>query len=233
MIRFRRCAIHEETYTFSYAERVCIDVTPISFADDDVPRVLTDKTVASPCCYKAVDEPAPGTWRSFNASDESRPFCVEPDWVHQTPSEPGAGGPASGSGGDAHSAHPAPAAAVASSGVFSQGDWAAQHCDILSPPSPVINITSVAQDEWWAWRHHESNSSIFSTIPEAYFADGSKMNIDSDEDHLLFAATVRWFRSWTGTTSSSSAAPARATAKATVLSVMVFILTMTQWTSET
>ena len=43
---------------------------------------------------------------------------------------------------------------------FSWADYRDHRCDTLSPPSPDLNVTSVALDEFVAWGHKDSNASI-------------------------------------------------------------------------
>ncbi|XP_059082273.1 uncharacterized protein LOC131879840 [Tigriopus californicus] len=199
--------------------------------DEAIPNVIINpmgdeaEATLPLCCYKAVDEPPPGAWLSFEAEDPTRPFCVEPDsirdrrrskrYTSSTTSNLDSGQPdrAHGLGGPSHS-HPASSSSSSSSysyssdtlesSTFSSDDLDLEEsitllsgrddemrCDIIfSPPSLSLNITSVALDEWEAWHHTLSNTSIFGAT-DTYFDD-------EDEGDLLFASLSRWWSNFMG-----------------------------------
>ena len=151
--------------------------------------------IVSSCCYKTVDQPSPGSWVSINTSQSSssskQPFCVEPDLIRSriggwTPS----------------STLPPPQSTSSSSSSFST-----ERCDMFPPPSAALNITSIALDEWLAWRHQESNDSIISTILATQgisHGDDNDEKALRDEDYRLFNRMGNFFGRITSAMSSSS-----------------------------
>lgn len=203
--------------------------------DEAIPNVIINpmgdeaEATLPLCCYKAVDEPPPGAWLSFEAEDPTRPFCVEPDSIRNRRSkqyssstslnvDSGQPDRAHGLGGPSHT-HPTgevgrpPASSSSFSSSFSDtlesstfssddpeheesitllsGRDDEMRCDIIfTPPSLSLNITSVALDEWEAWHHTLSNTSIFGATDTYYD--------DEDEGDLLFASLSRWWSNFMG-----------------------------------
>ena len=164
---------------------------------------------ATPCCYKAVNDPAPGAWLSINATHKE-PFCIEPDTFNaNTQDDPSnAAGPRQGwfpasdsPGGDSgdtpssrkSSNSPLPEKVPDSSNPNSGSKQLLhlQRCDIFHSPSAGLNVTSLLADEWTAWSNLESNDSILSSA--AARANYKAVFDDVEEDHRLFSRIGRIF----------------------------------------
>ncbi len=89
-----------------------------------------------------------------------------------------------------------------------------QHCDTLTVSNAHLNVTSIALDEWRAWRRAENNATIFSTILATqgvrHWEEAGRMGHDSerDEDYLLFNRIGNFFGSMVS--SSSQSKPSKA-----------------------
>ena len=88
------------------------------------------------------------------------------------------------------------ASASADGPKFDRNDYQNHRCDILSPPSSYLNITSVVLDEFVAWGHQDTNESLFSTV--------MGVEDEDDEDYLLFTAVAKWFHPSSASSSSAS-----------------------------
>ncbi len=187
-----------------------------SLADEDIPPVLNSADHISPCCYKAVADPDPGDWISINSSSASssspssaqeRPFCMEPDTIEEQDHD---GHDVEAGEHDGRSGWPGSQSSLPPSSHIIHHH---QHCDSFSVLSSwpggghglggagggggrqLLNVTSVALDEWLAWRHHETNRSIFSAVLAMGSAEDEETLydfLDRDEDHLLFNTLGRW-----------------------------------------
>jgi len=157
------------------------------FSDEDIPPVLSSDVQTSPCCYTEVVPPDPGEYISINATDgggvgryddgTNSPFCLEPDHLSNASFFASYSSSPSSDG----SSHMAPERGC--------------HAVFRPPPGAAFNVTSVALDEWLAWRHHDSNGSIFSSVLAMGSAENEESlyeGLESDEDHLLFNTLWRW-----------------------------------------
>ena len=127
----------------------------------------------SPCCYKAVLDPPPGSWLSLNLNnstvdDEDQPFCQEPDTTSWSTTPPASSLP-----------HP--------SGDLASAFRAAQlTCDTVPSPAAKLNITaSEIGSVWYNWRLRlrEHNLLNHSLSREGFFSDANAdVDIDDDDD---------------------------------------------------
>ena len=145
--------------------------------DANVPPMVTEEVIPTPCCYKLSLEPLPGHGFPLKVAAG---FCHEPDHVQLHLNESSI---ALKEGGGAHTS------VAGSTGTLSSADstslpatFHASTCDTILWPSTSLNVTSSGREfNSSLWHEHNNPSAVSGN-------KSSLANVEEDEDLMVALA---------------------------------------------